>query len=489
MTDDTLPIDEQPPPAPGVAAHEMTGHEELGADAAEAPPRWGPGRLLRLCTGVDESVLSGIASERPRYTAMGGVVFGTAAMAMGSMTYALMCVFDGFRLFTVGVVIVWGLFILSLDRWMMAGGPIRGGSGAWRKVVPRLMLSIALGVIVAEPLLLGVFHTAIQERVDRDRATEITDRESKLRDCNPTPGTPDATSPAVTGPACDGYRLVIDGSPESIQQELTATEASEKSMRANFDADAKTHADLQEKARLECNGTPGAGLTGNYGEGVNCKRLRKEADDFYAAHQMAENNQRLNQLTDKIKKLNEDLANARQHYADNRNVAIGKELDKIRARHKGVGLLERFAALHDLVGEDSYVQAAQWGLRIFLIVVDMLPVLLKAFTGETPYDRVVAEHVRRREELEKERTKTRLLQQRNVETYRRRRSDLQGHAWRRTLSQELRVQLGRVDADRQEMLAARERLLLRAALGPAIAPEDPEDTQELIIEPTPGGDR
>ncbi|MEV0129415.1 DUF4407 domain-containing protein [Dactylosporangium sp. NPDC050688] len=489
MTDDTAPINDPPPTAPGVATHEMTGQEDLAADDEEAPLPRGPGRLLRLCTGVDESVLAGVPSERPRYTAMGGVVFGTAAMAMVSMTYALICVFDGFRLFTVGVVLVWGLFILSLDRWMMAGGPIRGGYGAWRKVLPRLALSVALGMIVAEPLLLGVFHTAIQERVDRDRATEITDRESRLRDCNPTPGTPAAAEPEVTGPACEGFRLVVDGSPEPVQQELTATIENEKTMRSQFDADAKTHASLQEKARLECNGTPGDGLTGKYGEGVNCKRLRKEADDFYAAHHMAETNQRLTELTDKINKLNQDLATAQRTYDANRNDAINRELDKIRARHKGVGLLERFAALHDLVGEDSYVHATQWGLRIFLIVVDMLPVLLKAFTGETPYDRLVAEQIHRREDLEKQRTETRLAQQRNVESFRRHRSALQGQAWRRTLSQELRVRLGNVDADRQEMLAARERFLLRAALGPAIAPDDPEDTQELIIEPAPGGDR
>jgi hypothetical protein len=36
---------------------------------------------------------------------------------------------------------------------------------------------------------------------------------------------------------------------------------------------------------------------------------------------------------------------------------------------------------------------AQWALRLFFITVDALPVLLKFFSGYTPYDQVAAERV------------------------------------------------------------------------------------------------
>ncbi|MEV4514951.1 DUF4407 domain-containing protein, partial [Dactylosporangium sp. NPDC049525] len=146
------------------------------------PARWGLGRVLRLATGVREDILAQVPSERARYTSMGGVVVGTAIMAMLSMGAALYWVFGGFEPFIPVAVLVWGMFILSLDRWLMSSSTGTGGR-AWGKLFPRFFLSVALGVILAEPLLLGVYNTAINERVAKDRQEELTTRESNLRTC------------------------------------------------------------------------------------------------------------------------------------------------------------------------------------------------------------------------------------------------------------------------------------------------------------------
>ena len=45
-------------------------------------------RGLRAVTGVDEEILAEIPTERPRYSAMGGVILGTSLAAMLSMGIA-----------------------------------------------------------------------------------------------------------------------------------------------------------------------------------------------------------------------------------------------------------------------------------------------------------------------------------------------------------------------------------------------------------------
>src|SRR6185312_6280570 len=133
-------------------------------------------------------------------------VVGTALMAMLSMTAALYFIFGGFQPFIPFAVPIWGVFILSLDRWLMSS-TVSSSGGMWSKLLPRLCLSIALGVIVAEPLLLGIYRTAIEEQVAKDRAQALVSRESDLRTCNPIPGTPAATGPEARDPRCDKLRL------------------------------------------------------------------------------------------------------------------------------------------------------------------------------------------------------------------------------------------------------------------------------------------
>jgi hypothetical protein len=69
---------------------------------------------------------------------MGGVVLGTALMATFSMGVALVCVFGGFEPFAFVFVPVWGVFILCLDRWLMASPSARDVGTRFRKMLPRL---------------------------------------------------------------------------------------------------------------------------------------------------------------------------------------------------------------------------------------------------------------------------------------------------------------------------------------------------------------
>ncbi|GGL46495.1 hypothetical protein GCM10014719_54690 [Planomonospora parontospora subsp. antibiotica] len=78
---------------------------------------------------------------------------------------------------------------------------------------------------------------------------------------------------------------------------------------------------------------------------------------------------------------------------------IGKRLDVMPGPEDPVGLLERMRALHEVTAENAYLFGASWLFRLFLIIVDCLPVLVKLMGGSTTYDRMVEQENRVREKL------------------------------------------------------------------------------------------
>jgi hypothetical protein len=347
-------------------------------------------------TGVDESVLRSVPAERPRYTAMGGVVLGTALMAMFSMSVALYCVFGEFVPAAFLFVPVWGLFILFLDRWLMASTSTRRAGARFRKLFPRFMLATVFGVIIAEPLLLGVFHTAIEQRIRDDREHAILAREAILKRCNPVPGTEEAKRGDADAADCREYRLSVTAASEAKQKELDQATQERDNFRNAVDADAKAYGELEQKAREECVGTSGPGLTGQRGQGPNCKRLRAQADQYRADHRINENNQRLAELNQNIADLTAEVGRQRTDAATEIAAGIKQRVEQFRKDQRTqIGLLERLRTLGVLVGENAYVFAAEWALRVFFVVVDSLPVLLKFLSGFTDYDALLADRLQR----------------------------------------------------------------------------------------------
>ena len=93
-----------------------------------ASPSRGPGRWLRSLIGVDEGLLDRVWEERARYTCLGAIVLGTAAMAALSMLDALDQIFGPIWPALILIALFWGAFICGIDRWLIASTHgVRGG--------------------------------------------------------------------------------------------------------------------------------------------------------------------------------------------------------------------------------------------------------------------------------------------------------------------------------------------------------------------------
>ncbi|MEU7478622.1 DUF4407 domain-containing protein [Lentzea sp. NPDC042327] len=344
-------------------------------------------RRLRVFAGVDEEVLARVPQERARYTGVGGAVLGTATIATASFGLALSQIFDGWHLLLAVPMLIWGLFVLNLDRWLVSSSTgSKWTRRAWL-LVPRLLLACFFGVIIAEPLVLGIFGKAIEQHINEERRTEIERFEKRLAGCNPVSGA------APSGDCTEADRIRTGTTPAAVEQELAARRADANTLQSAIVRDSEEHGKLEDLARRECTGGSGEGLTGVPGAGPECLRLRKQADDYAAAHPIAPAKAQLAEVTNRINELEAQAGTVKADYERAINEEIEKRVRGKRETYDGIGLLERFKALDELTRSSGFLVAALWFIRFFLIVIDCLPVLVKLFGGVSAYDRLVEERL------------------------------------------------------------------------------------------------
>jgi len=402
-------------------------------------PAYGVGRWLRGLVGVEEDILDWAPEERPRYTKLGAIVVNTGVMAALSMMVAVSTVSGGAWWIFVPVGLLWAYLIVTLDSWLIASvhGVVHGAK-AWL-VVPRLLISLVLGATIAEPLVLLVFHQSVSNEIAEHRKREVEGYEGRLKECNPVTGAPPA------GLDCAGY-LVNVGGVRPLEQELAETTGLRDTARTELDGLQGRLEELERLARDECAGRAGPGLTGQAGEGGECRRNREKADQFRADNQLDAKQDALIGLDARLTELNRELGAARDRGGEQVGRAIADKVVEKRRNLTDQGLLDQFDALHRLAGSSSVVAVASWLLRLLLIAVDCMPVLTKMMSGATAYDAKVARQLE----------STKRLHAKHVQLHERQDTvDLEIRAQR--LEQKLRNKTGDLDDEERTTKARRKR--------------------------------
>lgn len=342
--------------------------------------------LLRQITGVDENLLDEVPTERPRYTRLGGVIVGTASIATLSMWFALSEIVGEAGLFLIVPALLWGLFIGNLDSWLVSG--LHGTS--WRRhvvgvVVPRLLLAIFFGFLIAEPIVLKAFQPAIEREVGDSRQAYLQDLEARLGRCNPTTGVL-----RVVRAECANSLVVVHAvSAGSVTQELRDLNDQAARLQHQIDSDAATQRRLDAIARQECNGTSGRGLSGRAGVGVNCIQNRQDAADFSASSPRRQQIAEKVTITRRIAYLTGRQKASAQAYEQAVRDGIAAKVAEARGRQREIGLLERLKALRRLVAGNVSLGVAEWLLRLLFVTIDCLPLIAKLSAGSGSYDHVL----------------------------------------------------------------------------------------------------
>ncbi|HLT09411.1 MAG TPA: DUF4407 domain-containing protein [Micromonosporaceae bacterium] len=352
----------------------------------EPPPtrRFDVARWLRSLAGVDERLLRPVWFERARHTALGGIILGTGLIAGLSMWTAINAAFGYESLLHLLPALIWLVFIISLDRALVS--TMFGRGRRWGAFLMRLALAVMFGFIIAEPLTIRIFQTAIEEHIRDERTQEIADLQSRLLACN----TKEVATGAVAPPAgCENYLLSFDQTPVAAEQQLVTLREEEAKLAETVKADNAELARLQDMQAKECAGTSGPGLTGLRGYGPECRDRGRDVEHFIATHPMQANNERLASLRAEIATLATQVAEAQATFEQTRDEQIAARVAEARSHQGPIGLLERMNALHELAGTSWALFLGTWAVRLFFVLADCLPVVVKFSGGTSEYDKIV----------------------------------------------------------------------------------------------------
>lgn len=352
------------------------------------PPSNGPGRWLRSLIGINESLLDRVWEERAHYTCLGAIVLGTSAMAALSMLDATDQIFGPVWPAIVLIALFWGIFICGIDRWLIAR--THGiHSGRWRIFIPRVVLALFFGMIIATPLVLTVFGSAVVSQAHDDQNNAVVQYESQLKKCNPLPSASARVLAAAQSASCSDSHLQVSDPAIGTQQAIAAETKQRDNLNRIISADNRQISDLNTTARDECNGVSGTGLSGKPGVGPNCNRDRQQADHFAGTSDVAKLQSRVTSLDNEIALQTARAGQQTQTYAVNINRAITERVSQKTANEGRIGLLNRIDALGELAARHFVIAAATVLLAIFIIAIDCLPVLSKMMSGTTKYDEIL----------------------------------------------------------------------------------------------------
>ena len=407
----------------------------------------GDGAVLLRVVGVRESLLDLVPTERSRYISLGALLVGTASVGTISMWVALRQVSDAGWALAVALLLpalLWGLFVLIMDRALITSA---SGSSWWTRVpalLVRFALAGVLGLVIAEPLVLELFGTAIEQEINDGRDQEADDLRDRLDRCNPVPGTSTEASAEAAPLDCRGYLLDVPGlSVGGAADQLAALRSDEADLQDQVEAQAAERSRLDDVARRECVGEGGDGLSGVPGVGSLCRQARTVADEYADAHPPGPLTTRLERIRDQITQLGGSVAANGDAYTIEKERVIDERVQELVGNQGPIGLLERFASLDRLTSSQPSLLLREWLIRLVLVLIDCLPVLVKFLGGATAYDKIVDRELRSGQEVHK-----------NL-------SDVGEHAIVSRLRADQQIRSDRVDADirrsRADVLAEEDR--------------------------------
>lgn len=297
-------------------------------------------RFFHHCSGADLTLLEhpDCRTDHVKYVGVGTAVFFTGVFAVISSSFALGFVFEHWAV--VGVGLVWGAFIFSLDRYIVS--TMRKGVGwqrEWGLAVPRLLIAVLLAAIISKPLELKIFQKEIENKLQQMDVAERT-------------------------------KLNADVDNQNAMQRAQL-EADHARLTSEIEVARNRRNDQQKREQKELSGEGGSG---RYGEGPAYKREKAATALFQKDY-------------DKVEEKNRPILTQKQQALDTLEAVTQRAKVEKRGKYKlNDGLLGRIGALGRLMATDDALGRAGWALFFLFMLVETAPVLVKLLSPAGPYD-------------------------------------------------------------------------------------------------------
>ncbi|MFJ6429072.1 DUF4407 domain-containing protein [Microbacterium maritypicum] len=385
-------------PAPGKPPREP----RIRRPRAKRAPRT-PGsraRTLAILGGAEGEILDRVPGETPRFVQMFFVLAGTALVSAISMLFALTTGVQAAVWLAVPLALVWALIIFNLDRFLTS--TMSSTRNVWRLIglaIPRVIMAAIIGFVVAEPLVLQIFHNDIAREVASTNITQSQSDQEALEN-GPEKIALDAASAKVAELENQAATGIVAGTDSS-----SATESAAQATVDDVTAKMTAQQAVIDQARVlyQCELTgEGAGTVPGC-TGVNGQGASSDA----AKAQLAEAQQTYDALAAQLRTANEELAaagtaakeNTSSSEAQNREqaksqlptardsydqalAAYNARADAVAQGNAGaVGLLSQISGLNRLSEKEPSILWAHILIAALFFMIELLPVLVKVLTS------------------------------------------------------------------------------------------------------------
>jgi hypothetical protein len=300
--------------------------------------------FLWWCAGAHQKLLKQFPSENSKYSGLGAVLLATFVLATLSAGYAIYTVFGNW-LWTIGFAIIWGLIIFNFDRFLVS--TMRKYGVSRRKQImmalPRLVLALLIGVVIARPLEMKIFDKEINVKMTENLHQKIQLNDSLLA--------------------------------KEYKNQLVNAETERQRLLGRKLAIEDTLHNLQTAYLQEADGTGGSRQRGI----ENITRIKQDAYNQSKIQFAPE----LLLIDQNLKSQDSIMTTAKASMEDKR-----KEYEK--SAMANMGFLERNKALADLSAEEASVFWASWLISLLIILIEIGPVLSKLIMPLGPYDIALA---------------------------------------------------------------------------------------------------
>ncbi|KAB2973869.1 DUF4407 domain-containing protein [Streptomyces sp. SS1-1] len=344
------------------------------------PPGTGPAARLRRLIGIREELLAWVPEERTRYTWYGAIVFNTALVGSLSMALALGSFRSDLPLAAVLLVAaVWFWVVLVMDSWLVSS--THGTAVKKWSLGLRLLLSVLLGLFIAEPILFQIFDKEIRQEIAVGNDQKVADYRGMLVACNPTDGASTADRPD-----CRRYQLKIAGSPAELSQQTASNTSRAKALETQVASINRTLKDKMAAEQRLCGRDNWIFRNGVRDVTITCERAREDSSSYRTTSKIDTYEKQLAALRAEGQTLAEKKNRAAETYQPLLQRAIDTKTRERAADLDTDGILTRAHGLKAVAGADGFALFLTVVLHLLLLGFDALPVLAKFMSGSTMYD-------------------------------------------------------------------------------------------------------
>jgi len=388
----------QPAPAPE-PAHEAPA--VASTPAVLAPRRRLPWtRRLAVLGGADLEVLEEVPIETSRFVQMFFVLAGTALVSALSMFFALITGVGVLVWVAIPVAVVWALIIFNLDRFLTS--TMKASTSVLKLIwlaLPRVVMAAIIGIVVAEPLVLQVFHNDIAREVTSTNVTNAVSDQQAVSN-GPEKKALDAASTRVSQLEDQAASGIVAGT-STTSAAAAAAQQSVDDLTKKLDAQQKVIDQARALYQCELTGEGKgsvAGCTGVSGDGASADAAKKQlasAQDSYdaLAAKLKDANATLaaadassTQAADASaaqnkKQAQDELPAAREQYQQALQAYNDRAASVAGGNAGAEGLLSQISALDRLSQKEPTLAWAHWLIAALFFMIELLPVLVKVLTS------------------------------------------------------------------------------------------------------------